>query len=211
MNILIECPYCEQRFERDETLSGMSVLCPKCKREIKIPTQGIKPEPKEARIIGGKPASESIPQPPDKEETVLEFQPVLRAFLGQIILGILLIVIIVGFFILLDVLIKIASRRYRVTSQRLFVTTGLIARRTDELELFRIIDVKVDQGLFARILRYGTISVFSTDDTTPQINLIGIGNPVEVKETLRTLFRAARKREGVRPTEFIEPDAAQWR
>jgi hypothetical protein len=33
--------------------------------------------------------------------------------------------------------------------------------------------------------------------------MIGIRRPVDVKETLRTLYRAARKDAGVRPTEFM--------
>lgn len=82
----------------------------------------------------------------------------------------------------------------------------------NELELYRVEDVQVDQGVLQRLLGYGTITVLAADDTTPQLHLIGISRPIEVKEKIRTQYRAARKREGVRPTEFMQsPNPTQAR
>ena len=210
-----------QQFERDESLCGVAVPCPGCKRDVKIPTRTQKTEIKEARIVGvSQQPAQPVPADPDKEETVLEFRPVFRAFFDEIILAIALFVggvvlaqrFVQPFFlslaalaviVLIDMWIKFASRKYRITNQRLFLTTGLLARKTEEIELFRVKDIKVDQGILQRLLRYGTVTVFSSDETAPQLALAGIGNPMEVKETLRTLYRAARKDAGVRPTEFM--------
>jgi len=217
MNILLECPYCSQQFERDESLCGTAVPCPSCKRDVKIPARTPNTDIKEARIVGvsQQPASAG----PDKEETVLEFRPVFRAFLDEIVVAIGLLVagvalaqfvhpgflslVAVAVIVLIDVWIKFASRKYRITNQRLFMTKGLLARRTEEIELFRVKDIKVDQGILQRLLRYGTVTVFSSDETAPQLALSEIGDPMEVKETLRTLYRAARKEAGVKPTEFM--------
>jgi membrane protein YdbS with pleckstrin-like domain len=218
MNIQLECPYCNQRFERDESLSVTAMLCPNCKHEIRIPAVTRNSEIKEAKIVNGPRATEAVPAASDKEETVLETRPTFRAFLGQITIGVILLIlgvvlaqfhiiflafVVPALMVLIDVWIKFASRKYRITNQRLFVTTGLIARKTEEIELFRIKDVKVDQGILERMLGYGTITVFSSDETAPQLVMIGIGRPVDVKETLRTLYRAARRDAGVRPTEFM--------
>ena len=40
--------------------------------------------------------------------------------------------------------------------------------------------------------------------STPKLELSGVSRPLDVKETLRTHYRAARQREGVRLTEFID-------
>jgi hypothetical protein len=40
--------------------------------------------------------------------------------------------------------------------------------------------------------------------STPQLELSGVSRPFDVKEPPRTHYRAARQREGVRPTEFID-------
>jgi hypothetical protein len=65
----------------------------------------------------------------------------------------------------------------------------------------------VNQGILERLLGYGTVTVLAADDTTPQVTMFGISGPIAVKEKIRTHYRAARKREGVRPTEFMRsPD-----
>jgi hypothetical protein len=74
----------------------------------------------------------------------------------------------------------------------------------NELELYRVKDVVVDQGAVQRLLGYGTITVLAADDTTPAVDLVGISRPTTVKEMIRTHYRAARQREGVRPTEFMK-------
>ncbi len=195
------------------------VLCPACKREIKIPVQSREAGIQEAKILKTSQPGSPVSADPDKEETVLEFRPVFRAFLGEIIIAAGLLVagvalaqlvhpafisfVAVAVMVLLHVWIRFASRKYRITNQRLFATRGLIARNTEEIELFRVKDVKVDQGILQRLLGYGTVTVFSSDETAPKLAIAEIGDPMEVKETLRTLYRTARKEAGVKPTEFM--------
>jgi uncharacterized membrane protein YdbT with pleckstrin-like domain len=99
--------------------------------------------------------------------------------------------------------IRVKSCSYRLTTQRLFVRRGWLARHVDELELYRVKDVAVDQGVLQRLLDYGTIRVLAEDDTTPETALVRIADPRAVKEMIRTQYRAARQREGVHPTEFM--------
>ena len=87
--------------------------------------------------------------------------------------------------------------------QRLFAQTGLIAKNLEEVELFRVKDVTLRQGVLDRLLGVGTVTVLSTDDTAPELELAGIRDPLAAKEALRTAFRAARQREGLRTAEFI--------
>jgi membrane protein YdbS with pleckstrin-like domain len=105
--------------------------------------------------------------------------------------------------LLLVVWIRVKSCSYRLTTQRLFVRRGWLARHVDELELYRVKDVVVDQGVLQRVLGYGTITVLADDDTTPKVDLAGISSPTKVKEMIRTQYRAARQREGVHPAELI--------
>lgn len=177
------------------------IKCPECGAPIhKVETA---PE-KEKVIVTPSAPPASTPPSPDEERQVFELKPTAKAFLGEIIFGILLIpVFLIGVIILLNVWYKVASLRYRLTSQRLFVQKGLIAKHLEELELFRVKDVTVKQGILQRLLGFGTIIVLSTDDSNPQVTLIGINKPLDVKETIRNSFRTARKREGVRMAEFI--------
>ena len=105
--------------------------------------------------------------------------------------------------LLLLVWIRVKSSSYRLTNERLFVHRGWLAKHVDEMELYRVKDVVVNQSALQRLLGYGTITVLADDDSTPQLNLVDVGRPIAIKEMIRTQYRAARQREGVRPTEFM--------
>ncbi len=146
----------------------------------------------------------TTPPTPAEEQPVFELKPAVRAFLGLMIWGVLLAPVFgLGLLLLLRVWYRVASTRYRLTTQRLFVQTGLIAKNLEEVELFRVKDVTLTQGMLQRMLGVGTVVVLSTDDTAPRLELHGILGPMEVKEQIRTAFRASRQREGMRMAEFI--------
>lgn len=144
-----------------------------------------------------------MPDSVGDETQVFEIHPTAKAYLGTLILGIILTPVAIGILLLLYVWYRVASVRYRLTTQRLIVQTGLIAKHLEEVELFRVKDLTLEQGGLQRILRYGSITVLSSDDTNPQLTLKGVKGVDGVKEQIRNAFRAARKREGLRTGEFI--------
>ena len=143
------------------------------------------------------------PPTPEEERPIFELKPACRARLGLLIWGVLLLPVGIGLLLLLRAWYLVASTRYRLTTQRLFVQTGLVAKKLEEVELFRVKDVTLDQGFVQRLLGVGTVVVLSTDDTAPRLELKGLLRPAETKETLRNAFRTARRREGVRMAVFI--------
>ncbi len=146
----------------------------------------------------------AVPAGAEEEQTIGEWRPAGRAYLGLILWGVALLpLFLLGLLLLLRAWYLVASKRYRLTTQRLFVQTGLVAKHLEEVELFRVKDVTLSQGFFQRLLGVGTVVVLSTDDTAPRLELAGLREPLAVKETLRSAFRAARQREGMRMAEFI--------
>ena len=88
-----------------------------------------------------------------------------------------------------------ASVGYRLTTHRLFTETGVLSRDLNEIELVRVDDVSVHQNFIQRIFNVGTITVFSPhDQTDPRLTMVGIENPIEVKELIRNHVR--RRRQG---------------
>ena len=138
-----------------------------------------------------------------EETAIFELKPAYRAHIGLLVWGVLLAPVGIGLILLARAWYLVASTRYRLTSQRLFAQTGLIAKNVEEVELFRVKDVTLSQGVLDRLLGVGTVTVLSTDDTAPELDLAGIRDPLAAKEALRTAFRAARQREGLRTGEFI--------
>jgi uncharacterized membrane protein YdbT with pleckstrin-like domain len=140
----------------------------------------------------------------DEEQDILMARPTMKAFLGEVIVGCLLAPVGIGLIIIAAVWYKTRALRYRLTNERLFVHKGLIAKCVEEIELFRVKDQSMRQGLIQRLLGFGSITVLSTDDSTPVLNLVGINNPMAVKERIRSAVRKARKQSGVRMTEFAQ-------
>jgi hypothetical protein len=76
------------------------------------------------------------------------------------------------------------SYHYRLTSRRLFVRTGLLRRRLDQIELLRVKDVYVTQSLISSWLGIGHVVVISSEQTLPRAVLYGIEQPRHVMDLI---------------------------
>ena len=191
-----------------------------------VPQGPVSPGPQTARLIQEPAAiAPQVLNEQNLETDIFNLSPVARAFPGQVLLGVIFIGLAIalairahdlpwpawvavvpfslGVLVLLLLWIRVKSSSYRLTTQRLFVRHGWLTKHVDELELYRVKDVVVDQSLLQRLLRYGTITVFSDDESTPETDLVRVSKPITIKEMIRTQYRAPRRREGVRPTEFM--------
>lgn len=97
---------------------------------------------------------------------------------------------------------------YEVTDQRLIVRRGLILKSIDEIELYRIKDVRVDFSLINQIVDIGTITITSSDRTTGSASFVLRDVPAarERREGLRKLVDRARQRRGVRELDVDHED-----
>ena len=89
---------------------------------------------------------------------------------------------------------------YEITPERLVVRRGIIFKSIDEIELYRIKDVRMDFSLLNQWAGIGNICLASSDETTRVGDLVmrHIENARPRREELRRLVDAARVRRGVR-------------
>ena len=85
------------------------------------------------------------------------------------------------------------STRYRITTERITILTGIVSRESDDIQLMRVEDVQFSQGVLHRLLGVGNVRVMSTDKKSPDILIEGVENPVEFKEMLWHLVRDRRR------------------
>jgi len=91
------------------------------------------------------------------------------------------------------------SHSYRLTNRRLFVSTGIIHRRRDMMELMRIKDVFTrQQSLFDRWLGLGTVVVVPSDNQIPTFYLAGVDDPKEVMDLIWHQARSERDQRSVK-------------
>jgi uncharacterized membrane protein YdbT with pleckstrin-like domain len=86
--------------------------------------------------------------------------------------------------------------RYRLTDQRLIKESGLLGRRLDEIELYRIKDTRVDQPFFQRLVGMGTVVVISAD-VSGSFSIENLPGSVSKREQIRTLSNKAKEARGV--------------
>jgi len=72
-----------------------------------------------------------------------------------------------------------------LTNKRLISKTGIISRKTQELNLKAIETVEIDQGILGRIFGFGTIKV--TGRGISDFVLKGINDPMTVKRQIESI------------------------
>ena len=106
----------------------------------------------------------------------------------------------VGFVIIGVRWLKNRSASYEITDQRLIVRRGILFKTIDEIELYRIKDVRLGYSLLNQMSDIGTIILTSSDRTTAGGEFILRDIPMarDRREGLRKLVDRARQRRGVR-------------
>ncbi len=151
------------------------------------------------------------------EQTIWEGHYSTKNFIGRFILGVLIVLgwLYLGFstrnpqngnwsvwVLLLGIavvayLLNVAYRfirayrghHFRLTTRRLFVTTGFFQRRIDQLELLRIKDVYLQQSMIGDWLRIGHVVVISSEPSLPKAYLLGIDDPRNVMDLIWNQMR----------------------
>ena len=99
---------------------------------------------------------------------------------------------------------------YTLTSQRLRITAGILNRKVDELELFRVRDYTMEQPFLLRLVGLGNMTLITSDATTPTLVMRAIPGIETVREKLRTAVESERDRKRVRQMDVdnVEDGAA---
>jgi hypothetical protein len=100
---------------------------------------------------------------------------------------------------LLVYLVRSRGVHYRVTTQRVVVETGILSKRLDQIDLYRIHDYVVERPLGQRLVGTGNLLLQTVDRSTPAVRLSGLSTDVvALYERLRKATEAEKKRRGVR-------------
>lgn len=98
--------------------------------------------------------------------------------------GIILLPVIIGAFLLIGAAIQQATTEMAITNKRVLIKTGLISRRTLELNLAKIETIGIDQGIFGRMLNFGTVTVVGTGGTREPFKFVAA--PLEFRRAVHT-------------------------
>jgi uncharacterized membrane protein YdbT with pleckstrin-like domain len=94
--------------------------------------------------------------------------------------------------------LQTALHCYELTAQRFKERTGVFSRHTEELELYRVKDIAVEEPLMQRLFGRGRVVLRTSDRSTPVVILNCIRSPRDVARLLREQVEKCRVMKGVR-------------
>ena len=86
-----------------------------------------------------------------------------------VFLGILTLVVVVGVVFLIWAWIRVRSTELAITNRRIIAKFGFVKRHTVEINLEKVEALKVEQGVWGRILNYGTIFISGSGSSVAPI------------------------------------------
>lgn len=87
---------------------------------------------------------------------------------------------------------------------RIFRETGLFNLKEEEVLLYRVRDITLTRSFFQRIFGVGTVSLHSSDKTTPALDLVNISKSKDVKELIFSKVEQAKANRRMRTTELLD-------
>lgn len=99
--------------------------------------------------------------------------------------------------------IPISFTKYYIENNRLYIKKGFLKTETDEVLLYRILDIKSSQKFSQKIFGVGTVSIYSADQSNRVLNLTNVKNPDKVHRYLSDLVEKERQEKGVTGREII--------
>lgn len=94
---------------------------------------------------------------------------------------------------------------YEVTTERIRTSTGILSRRTSELELYRIRDYATIEPFWLRVVGRGHLVIETADRSNPRFVLRAVPDVAKLKDQVRTHTERMRQLRGVRDLEINSP------
>jgi uncharacterized membrane protein YdbT with pleckstrin-like domain len=94
----------------------------------------------------------------------------------------LVVVLVVGY-------LKRMATTYTITTERLVIRRGIVARAEQHSRVDRIQNVTTDQSVLQRLLRVGSVEFDTAAGEDDELRFVGVGSPHEVVEAVRRAQR----------------------
>ncbi len=92
---------------------------------------------------------------------------------------------------------------YKLTGEKIYVTTGFFSKHEEEVRLYRIMDLSLNRTFGQRIFGLGTIHVCSADKSTPEFDIKSIKDSEKIKNMLSDMVEDERVKKRVSNREYM--------
>ena len=105
-------------------------------------------------------------------------------------------------FIMLWKWLEVKGTKYELTNERLTTRSGVLSKQTDELELYRVKDYKIEHPFLLRIFSLGNIILETSDRSSPVIMIKAIPDAEELGQKVRRYVEERRDSKRVREVDY---------
>ena len=93
---------------------------------------------------------------------------------------------------------------YKLKGDTLLIRQGLLSTTEDQVKLFRVQDIDLRIGLFDRLFKQGTITLYTTDLKDKTVIIRNVLNPEEVRDLISSVVDESRAKHGIRSIETMD-------
>ncbi len=142
----------------------------------------------------------------ENEKIIWQGNSSLISNFGSFMIGIILTLTVVGAIVGIPYIIwtylVIKNKKYELTQERLILKSGVLNKKIEELELFRVRDYSIEKPFIYNIFGLGNIILTSSDKTNPYIKLEALKDIENLKNKIRNAVQITRKNNGVKDLEI---------
>jgi len=125
--------------------------------------------------------------------TIYEGAPSWKAWFWSYVIAGVLSIALIGLLWIGYLNLRRKSLRYKITDRTIDYEVGLISRKIETLQLWRVRDLDFRQSAMERILGVARIYVFTKDITDPELILYGLPASREIFDRLKEAADIARR------------------
>ena len=108
--------------------------------------------------------------------------------------------LVLGLVVIMILSMNIASLKsvcYEVTEDRIEWSRGILSRKIDNLDMFRVIDMKLHRSIFDCIFGIGTVTLITKDKSDPEFQFRKIRRPRVLYDIIKKASLDADRKQGV--------------
>lgn len=87
---------------------------------------------------------------------------------------------------------------YKLTTQRIKLSNGVLNKKMEELELYRVKDYKMEKPFLLRFLSLSNIAIETSDRSNPIVIFKAVKNGEDIMEKIRNHVEKCKKARGIR-------------
>lgn len=101
------------------------------------------------------------------------------------------------FFVFFYKILRLKMTRYEITLDRIEYSRGIFDRRVDNLDMFRVIDLKLRRSLLDCLVGIGQVVLTTTDKSDPEFTFLKVRRSRRLYDVIKKASLAADQKQGV--------------